>query len=193
MVHLTLVPAAARSAFASEVKRIAGLLKINPEWLMLVMKAESGVRASAVNSVSGATGLIQFMPDTARAMGTTVDALRNMGHVEQLQYVYRYYKPWAGKMRSYYDVYAVTFFPAAVGKADAWIFQTSRLSAKRIADQNPAISKGKDYINVAMFKTYVRSTVSRSFTGSLDAATVGAGAAVLIAGLAVWYFYFKNK
>jgi hypothetical protein len=37
------------------------------------------------------TGLIQFMPDTARSLGTTVEALREMTAAQQMQYVEKYF------------------------------------------------------------------------------------------------------
>ncbi|MDV6376366.1 hypothetical protein ORD21_17365 [Deinococcus sp. ZS9-10] len=54
------------------------------------MNFESGVDPSRRNAVSGATGLIQFMPSTARELGTTTDALARMSRAEQLPYVERY-------------------------------------------------------------------------------------------------------
>ena len=41
----------------------------------------------------GATGLIQFLPSTARGLGTTTDALAGMSSVEQLNYVEKYFDP----------------------------------------------------------------------------------------------------
>ena len=62
-------------------------LQIRPNWLMFVMYFESRLNHRAVNRISGATGLIQFMPSTARGLGTTTDALFNMSNVDQLYYV----------------------------------------------------------------------------------------------------------
>ena len=79
-----------------------------------------------------------------------------MSNVEQLDYVYKYYRPYAGRMNNLYDVYLVTFFPAALGKADNWVLQTSSLSPRIIAEQNPAIDLNKDkQITVGEFKRYV--------------------------------------
>ena len=123
---------------------------------MFVMYWESGLNPAIRNKYSGATGLIQFMPATATALGTSVSALANMSNVEQLDYVYKYYRPYAGHMNNLYDVYLVTFFPAALGKADNWVLQTSSLSPRIIAEQNPAIDLNKDkQITVGEFKRYV--------------------------------------
>jgi hypothetical protein len=58
--------------------------------------------------------------------------------------VYKYLAPYAGKMQSYIDVYFTVFFPLAVGKPDDWVFQTSTLTASKIATQNPAFDLNKD-------------------------------------------------
>ena len=147
-----------RAAFEAKVKQISAALGIHPDWLMVVMYAESRVNEKAVNPISGATGLIQFMPATAQWLGTTTEALKNMSNVAQLDYVYLYFKNLgvSGKMHSVYDLYLATFFPAALGKADNWVMQTSTLSAGIIAAQNAVIDLNKDgKITVGEFKQYV--------------------------------------
>jgi len=133
-----------KDAFISKVISISQKLGIEPEWLMQVFVNESGVNHQAVNAVSGATGLIQFMPDTATALGTTCAALKAMTNVQQLDYVYKYLAPYTGKIASYIDLYFTVFFPLAIGKPDDWVFQTTKLSATKIAAQNPAFDLDKD-------------------------------------------------
>jgi len=94
-----------KDAFIAKVVNICGILGIEPEWLMQVFMKESGVDHQAVNPVSGATGLIQFMPTTAINLGTTVAALKSMSNVQQLDWVYKYLAPFSGKMKSYIDLY----------------------------------------------------------------------------------------
>lgn len=144
-----------KQAFIDKVKSISNKLLINPNWLMAVMYKESRLNEKAVNSRGGATGLIQFMPATAQSLGTSTAALKAMTNVEQLDYVYKYYKPYITKLNSYPDLYLATFFPAALGKADDYILQTSKLSAAAIADANPGIDLNKDRkITVGEFKRY---------------------------------------
>lgn len=146
-----------KSAFLAEVRRICSLLHMNPDDLMLVMWAESRLNHRAVNPRSNATGLIQFMPATARDLGTTVAKLRNMTNVEQLKWVYKYFLPYRGRLHNVYDVYKAVFFPASLGKPKDWVFQTSKLSAKTVSKANPIIDRfprdGK--ITVREFETYV--------------------------------------
>lgn len=127
--------------FDAMVEHICYKLGIKPSWLMAVMWKESSLNHRAVNSVSGATGLIQFMPRTAIALETTVEDLANMSNVEQLDYVYKYLRPYRFKFKSYVDVYLAVFFPRAIGKPDDYILQTKTLSAKLIADQNAYLDK----------------------------------------------------
>ena len=133
-----------KDAFIAKVITISERLGIQPEWLMQVFVNESGVNHQAVNTVSGATGLIQFMPATAINLGTTVAALKAMTNVQQLDWVYKYLAPYTGRITSYIDLYFTIFFPLAVGKPDDWVFQTSKLSASKIASQNPVFDLNKD-------------------------------------------------
>lgn len=69
---------------------VAQRLGISPEALLAVAFKESSLNAGAVNSISGASGLIQFMPKTARGLGTTVEAIRAMTPEQQAPYIERY-------------------------------------------------------------------------------------------------------
>lgn len=144
-----------KQAFLAKVKEVSKKLLIEPDWLMAVMYKESRINPQAVNPNGGATGLIQFMPATAKSLGTSTTALKNMSNVEQLDYVYKYYKPYITKLNSYPDLYMATFFPAALGKPNDYVLQTSSLSAGTIARANPVIDLNKDNkITVGEFHEY---------------------------------------
>lgn len=130
-------------AFAARVREISTALGINPNWLMGIMYFESKLSATARNA-SGATGLIQFMPSTAANLGTTTAALASMSNVQQLDYVYKYFKPANGKLKTWLDLYLWVFFPVAIGKPDSYVLATSRISASTIARQNPVFDLNKD-------------------------------------------------
>ncbi len=102
---------------------VAERLGINADWLAGVMASESGgtFSPSIKNPMGGATGLIQFMPATAKILGTSVDELASMSAEDQLVYVEKYFKPHAGKMHSATDVYMATFMPAFVGKDPSFV------------------------------------------------------------------------
>jgi hypothetical protein len=107
--------------FKQRVLDISQRLGCDPNHLMSAMAFETGETFSPAkrNPKSGATGLIQFMPPTARDLHTTTDDLKNMTAVDQLDFVEKYLQPFKGKMNSLSDVYATILFPAAVGKTDS--------------------------------------------------------------------------
>ena len=69
---------------ATEVSKRVGC---DPNVLLAIMDSESGLKPSVQNKRGGASGLIQFMPSTARALGTTTDEIRKMSAEQQLVYV----------------------------------------------------------------------------------------------------------
>jgi len=70
---------------------------------------------------SGATGLIQFMPSTAVGLGTSTAKLAAMTAEDQLNYVYKYFKPYAGRLNNLGDIYMAILWPKAVGKPDSYV------------------------------------------------------------------------
>jgi hypothetical protein len=72
-----------------KIDAISQRLNCDPNDLKAVIYAESGGDPKAVNK-SGATGLIQFMPSTAKDLGTSTGAIAKMSTEEQLFYVEKY-------------------------------------------------------------------------------------------------------
>lgn len=110
--------------FKERVLWIADSLGTNPDYLMACMAWESAETFSAdiKNAAgSGATGLIQFMPSTARGLGTTVADLALMTAEDQLKYVYKYFEPYAGRLSNLGDVYMAILWPKGVGKPDHFV------------------------------------------------------------------------
>ena len=105
--------------FFNKVCAVANNIGCNANELMGVMNAESGVTTNAKNKNSSATGLIQFMKDTASDLGTTTSALKQMSAVQQLDYVEKFYK-YTKKIGGFKSndkidagtLYALTFMPA---------------------------------------------------------------------------------
>lgn len=102
--------------FIRELIAVGNRLNIDPGFLAAVMFSESGFNHTAVNPKGGATGLIQFMPSTAKRLGISTEDLKSMTDVEQLAYVERFFKPWAGRIKTAGDLYMATFLPVFVGK-----------------------------------------------------------------------------
>ncbi len=159
-----------REEFKKKEIQISELLEINPDWLMLVFHIETaavkfGVINHRIQNSIGATGLIQFLKSTAIALGTTTEALKKMSNVEQLDYVYKYLEPYAGKMKNFQDVYLAVFFPAAIGKPDSWVLQTKNLSAEKIASQNQLYDLNKDKkITVGEVKQKILQFVPKGYS-----------------------------
>lgn len=106
------------ASFRQKVTEVAERLQMDPVHLMAVMSFETGetFSPSVRNRHSGATGLIQFMPRTARSLGTSTSALAQMSPERQLDYVERYLQPYAGRMNTVEDAYMAVLWPAAVGR-----------------------------------------------------------------------------
>lgn len=137
--------------FLRKVTYLCGLMKVPEDWLILVMHSESDLKTTAVNSASGATGLIQFMPETARDLGTTVEALYRMTHDQQMDYVIKYFswphlrKYW-GKMKSVSDLYLLVFYPYAIGKPNNYVFgsEVNNRRVQVVYKQNSAMYVSRD-------------------------------------------------
>ncbi len=119
-----------RQAFWEKVIKISKNLNINPNWLMWIMNKESGLNHKARNKNTKATWLIQFMPRTAENLGTTIDQLKNMSNIEQLDYVEKFYLPKKDKINSYINLYLSTFYPVAVWKPQNFVLWSERSQAR---------------------------------------------------------------
>ena len=132
-----------RSLFLKKVQYISKLLGTKPEWMMGIMKHESTLDPKQTNKQSNATGLIQFMPDTLKAFKNrktheplTVEDVRLMSNLEQLDLVYAYYKTWKNVLQVENfnkpgDLAAVTFYPGVILKNDNWKFPDNVIKANK--------------------------------------------------------------
>jgi len=103
-------------AFLKRVDEVSKKIGANPADLLGFMASESGLNPQSVNTSSGATGLIQFMPDTARGLGTSTSALRGMSRVEQMDYVEKFLLKTAPKNPTPGHLYTSVFLPAFAKK-----------------------------------------------------------------------------
>lgn len=145
--------------FNGKLEKMAGELGVKKEDLITIMKFESRLDPKARNPYSGATGLIQFMPSTARELGTSTEELSKMSAVEQLDYVFMYFKQKGIKPgMSLGDLYLAVFYPAAVGKSDNMVLGQQGASgfSGKVYDQNKVLDKNKDgIITVADVKSSI--------------------------------------
>lgn len=108
--------------FFVKVTAISKDLKCDPNALLAVMNSECGLNPKARNPHGGATGLIQFMPSTAKALGTSTDALARMSATDQLDYVAKFFKKNMQTFKmgngpmSAADLYSLIFLPARANR-----------------------------------------------------------------------------
>ena len=127
--------------FRNKAILIASRFNFSAADLFRVMEIESKINSAAVNPVSNATGLIQFMPATAKGLGTTIQALKKMSPFDQLDYVEKYLKPYKNHINSYPELYLSVFYPHALNKPDDFVLgsEVSMEYARKVRDQNGSI------------------------------------------------------
>jgi hypothetical protein len=112
---------AVSNEFNQKVVTIAGRLGTNPNWLMAAMAFETnGTFRPSFRDGSG-VGLLQFQPQTAKLLGTTIDQLAAMTVMQQLDYVELYLQPYAGRMNTVGDMYMAILYPIAIGQLDSYV------------------------------------------------------------------------
>lgn len=134
------------ASFRDKVRAICARLGSDPSDLMTCMAWESGRSFSPAKknmAGSGATGLIQFMPDTAKGLGTTVEKLAAMSAEAQLDWVEKYFQPYKGKLSTLADLYMAILWPAAVGKPLEHVLWTAATRPTTYR-QNAGLDANKD-------------------------------------------------
>lgn len=168
--------------FANKVGVIAKEIGINPDYLMAAMTIESNLNPAAVNPITNATGLIQFMPSTANGLGTSTDKLKTMSNIDQLDYVRKYFLPYKNKLKTLGDVYLTIFYPAAVGKPDSYIFPD------KVKEQNQVL----DFINDGkLTKGDIEAYLKNRFPSLVTVAVAGGIGLVISAIVIALIFMYK--
>ena len=135
--------------FVLKVRDIAKRLQMPTEganWLMACMAFETGETFSpTIKNGAGAPyyGLIQFGAAAAKDAGTTIDALLKMTAEQQLEYVYNFFKPYTGKLKTLSDVYSRILWPAAVGKPEDYVIFDTKVRPTAYV-QNKGLDINKD-------------------------------------------------
>lgn len=165
-------PSGVTSVLAVTISATPERLALSPdvrEELAWIIEKESAWNPTAVNMVSNATGLIQFMPSTAKDLGTTVEALRAMSRAEQAPWVQKFFDRVTNKgkkkVRRVGDVYLLTFNPGHVGDDDSAVLYEVGTTGWL---QNPGLREGKTGPITA-------GTVRRAGTPSSSLPGVGPG------------------
>ena len=135
-------------------------LGINVADLLIVIENESNYNYKAVNPISGAVGLIQFMPNTLKDFNLTTTQLLNMTVIEQLYVIEKYYSRYTKyNLDSPMKLLLITFYPYGlkVYNNNDYVFgsQTGPNTILNIANQNYVYDLNKDgEITMLEFKTY---------------------------------------
>tara|TARA_B100001113_G_scaffold273445_1_gene228090 strand:+ start:5360 stop:7123 length:1764 start_codon:yes stop_codon:yes gene_type:complete len=140
--------------FMSGIAELSEKYNIPQNDLLAMMDFETGGTfdpATKNMAGSGATGLIQFMPDTAKSLGTTTEELSEMSRAQQLEYVDKYLKTnLEGRIGNegadISDLYMSVLFPAAVGKPDDFVLFGEGAISKKFEKRYEA-NKGLDANN----------------------------------------------
>ncbi len=139
--------------FLRELENVCESLDMNCPGLLNVMYFETrGTFDPRIKNPTGsATGLIQFVEDTAGDLGTSTRELKNMSALEQLKYVQRYFKSRKeaiedkNRICDYSQpstVALAVFYPGAIGKGDSYVIgQKQTYKTKKV-------KKGKKVITV---------------------------------------------
>ena len=130
------------AAFKVKLVEISENIGVDPNYLISAIAFETGETFSpSIKNRSGATGLIQFLPDTAAELGTSTADLAAMTAVDQMDYVGKYFNPYRNRLETVEDVYMAILWPAAIGKPNSWVL-FSKPSAQY--DRNSGLDTNKD-------------------------------------------------
>lgn len=102
---------------------------------------------------SGATGLIQFMPSTARSLGTTTTELASMTAEDQLNFVWKYFAPYKGMLKTLSDVYMAILWPRAIGKPEDYVLWQE--------DSSPTTYRQNSGLDIDKDRTITKSEATR--------------------------------
>ena len=154
--------------FRTKLYQLGIELNINPDFIAGVMSFESKFDPGAVNPLSGASGLIQWMKSTAAKHGKTLENIRAMSRVEQLDLVRDYFKPWAGKLHAPEDAYLTVFYPCAIGKSSSWVVASLNPNPSQLCKGVTVAQNKKEYKQNKVFDSerkgyYTKGDVSKEF------------------------------
>lgn len=111
--------------FESVVRSVCKQCKIvNPNWLMIIMYAESNLRL--VTNKIGAYGYIQITPTTALELGITITELRKVSWQVYMKYVSSYIQMRIKEQKGIaptnaYELYELIHYPISYRKPDTYV------------------------------------------------------------------------
>ena len=136
-----------KTKFKTQIDKMLSRLGMPLTTFERILRKESGIfDPYAINNNTAATGLIQFMPKTAKDLGTTVENLLTMGPEEQLKFVEKYFSSLKGdrtisKDDHGVDWYFLVFYPAAIGKGPDYVIGNEGTAAVNKAYADPDLNE----------------------------------------------------
>lgn len=161
---------ATSKAFRDKVTKISGLLGVSPSDLYRIMHFETAgqMKANTPSPGGKCIGLIQFCPIAQQALNVSKEELAAMTEVEQLDYVYKYFKYWnLPRDSDIGDLYMAVLLPVGLNKPDDFVLGSkgdkstlnpSYLTKGAVWAENPAFRvPGRTYFTVADVKQKIRT------------------------------------
>ncbi len=125
--------------FIKAIERIAKRVGANPNDLLGVMAFESKLNPRATNRDTNATGLIQFLPGTARSFGTSRESLLKQTGLEQLAYVEKYLSQFGKVLDTTEKVYSAVLRGKVLNDPNTTLFREGTLAFS----QNAGLDKDR--------------------------------------------------
>jgi len=140
-----------------------------------VVELESGWDTTAQNPKSGATGIVQFIPATAKRLGTSTDAILSLTFAEQCDLVDRYLRGVRHPIGD--DVYMAFAYPDAIGAPDDRVIGKT---GGAIWKQNAGWRSADDGdVTAGSIRAYFLR--AKSWTGKKRTSPIGLGGVLVIA------------
>jgi hypothetical protein len=187
--------------FHAKVSAIATRVRCHTSDLYAVMWFESRMNPAARNPMSHAVGLIQFLPSTAADLlglpksmpgrcTLAAAAFAQMTPEEQLEQVEAYLeKASQGRsLETLRDLYMCVFYPAAVGKGDAFVVARAddeSAFGRLVYAQNAGLDANKDGVLTAGEAASVVAARSPELAALLDGRAIAVDAAAPSAPVSV--------
>jgi hypothetical protein len=163
-----LPPSMNNTDFINSLNNISQVKNVSANSLLSVMQIQSGFTSvdqigkgfGAINQFTGASGLMQIMPDAAKSLGYSIDQIKNMSAVEQMtgpitSYMNHLTLP---QIPSVTDLYMANFYPAAIGKLDSFVLGNipGAGTVSSIATANPVFKGVDGTVSVGSVKNWLQ-------------------------------------
>lgn len=166
----------------------------DPSGIALVIAEESGFNPAAKNPNGSASGLIQFIESTAKSLGTTTAAIRQMSAVEQLPLVEKFFQMSMGKKipeRIEDYILAPLGRPDMIGRPDETVIYTK---GSPEYDANAGLDRdGDGTITVGDMRARMKGFVDRAKGYVVVGAAAGAEILFWLVGAGALYLKTRKK